>query len=62
MTVGLTGIEKYGHSRLPWPSGVISKQKTPGLMMGIAGTGYFFLRLYDRSFETILLPPKYVAG
>ena len=58
--VGLSGIEKYGTSRLPWPSGVISKQKTPGLMMGIAGTGYFYLRLYNqKAFETILLPPKY---
>lgn len=60
-TVGLTGIEKYGNSRLPWPSGVISKQKTPGLMMGYAGTGYFYLRLMDNTLKTVLLPPKFMG-
>lgn len=28
-----------------WPSGVISKTETPSLMLGLAGIGYFYLRL-----------------
>jgi hypothetical protein len=30
-----------------WPSGLISGGPNPSLMLGLAGTGYFFLRLHD---------------
>jgi lantibiotic modifying enzyme len=54
--VGLAGIEQYAQPRLPWPSGTNDNKRTPGLMMGMAGTGYFYLRLYDQAkFKTILL-------
>jgi lantibiotic modifying enzyme len=44
---GLAGIERYLHKRLPWPCGVPNGGETPGLMLGLAGIGYFYLRLYD---------------
>jgi hypothetical protein len=42
--VGLFGIEQYG--RGGWPRGVVT-ERLPGLMMGMAGIGHFYLRLYD---------------
>lgn len=56
IAAGIAGIQKYASPRLPWPSGIQDNKPTPGLMMGIAGTGYFYLRLYDAaSFNTLLL-------
>ncbi|UUC44933.1 lanthionine synthetase LanC family protein [Flavobacterium cerinum] len=56
-TVGKAGIYKYKDNRLPWPTGVNSGQYTPGLMMGIAGTGYFYLRLFNpEKHKSLLLP------
>ena len=56
--VGTTGIHKYKDNRLPWPTGVNSGQYTPGLMMGIAGTGYFYLRLFNPKKHKSLLMPE----
>jgi lantibiotic biosynthesis protein len=46
------GIERYERTGLMWPSGINDpsgttpgQQETPGLMLGLAGTGYFYLRL-----------------
>ncbi len=54
--VGDMGIEKYDHTGLNWPSGINDpsgrtpgQQETPGLMLGEAGTGYFYLRLHNPS-------------
>ncbi len=56
-SVGTAGIYKYRTNRLPWPTGVNTGQYTPGLMMGIAGTGYFYLRLFDpKKHQSLLLP------
>ena len=44
--VGLQGIELYEQTGTPWPS-ALSQQEIPGLMTGVAGTAYFYLRLYD---------------
>ena len=33
--------------RLPWPCGVTGAGETPGLMLGLAGIGHFYLRLHD---------------
>lgn len=46
--VGIAGINKYELNDVSWPSGLNTNQYTPGLMMGIAGTGYFYLRLFDK--------------
>lgn len=42
-------IEQYQASRNPWPCGVLQGGENPGLMLGLAGIGYFFLRLHDQS-------------
>lgn len=45
--VALRGAEQYDQAGLPWPCGVPGGGETPGLMLGLAGIGYFYLRLYD---------------
>ena len=52
--VGNVGIQMYDATNTSWPSGVndpsgqtAGGQETPGLMLGLAGTGYFYLRLAD---------------
>lgn len=45
--VGLQGIEMFRKNRFPWPCGVNGGGETPNLMLGIAGIGYFYLRLHD---------------
>ncbi len=50
--VGDLGIERHGNTGLNWYSGVNDPSgqtagmlETPGMMLGLAGTGYFYLRL-----------------
>ena len=45
--VGYQGIELYQKARNPWPCGVIGGGETPNLMLGLAGIGYFYLRLCE---------------
>ncbi len=45
--VGRQGIETFRRNDLPWPCGVPGGGETPNLMLGLAGIGYFYLRLYD---------------
>jgi type 2 lantibiotic biosynthesis protein LanM len=45
--IGMQGIEHYQKKGIPWPCGVIGGGETPNLMLGLAGIGYFYLRLYD---------------
>ncbi|MBW8873870.1 MAG: hypothetical protein JF614_02815 [Acidobacteria bacterium] len=47
--IGDRGIQSVHLNRNPWPCGVVSGGETPNLMLGIAGIGYFYLRLYDSS-------------
>lgn len=44
---GEQGIDYYLKGNLPWPCGVQGGGETPNLMLGLAGIGYFYLRLYD---------------
>jgi lantibiotic modifying enzyme len=46
-TVGLNGINVFHEQGLPWPCGVMGGGETPNLMLGLAGIGYFYLRLHD---------------
>lgn len=55
--VGKAGISKYQENNISWPTGLNTGQYTPGLMMGIAGTGYFYLRLYNKNNHKTLLMP-----
>jgi lantibiotic modifying enzyme len=41
-------LQKYSIEKNPWPCGVLNGGETPDLMLGLAGIGHFYLRLYDR--------------
>jgi lantibiotic biosynthesis protein len=45
--VGRQGIDVFRRNDLPWPCGVPGGGETPNLLVGLAGIGYFYLRLYD---------------
>lgn len=45
--VGRQGIELCRKSYSPWPCGVLGGGETPGLLLGLAGIGHFYLRLHD---------------
>jgi type 2 lantibiotic biosynthesis protein LanM len=47
--------EKYHLTRNPWPCGVLNGGETPNMMLGLAGIGYFYLRLADRKVPSVLL-------
>ena len=53
--IGRQGIERYHDKRRPWPTGLTSGGDTPTLMLGLAGIGWFYLRLYDRATVPSLL-------
>jgi lantibiotic modifying enzyme len=46
MDVAQYGIAQYHVNDIPWPCGVHGAGETPNLMMGLAGIGYFYLRLH----------------
>lgn len=45
--VGHFGVEQYRKTQSPWPCGVLQGGETPGLLLGLAGIGHFYLRLHD---------------
>jgi class II lanthipeptide synthase len=45
--VGTEAIARFETQNLPWPCGVPGAGETPNLMLGLAGIGYFYLRLHD---------------
>lgn len=54
---GNLALDHIEDARMPWPCGVPDAGETPNLMLGLAGIGYFLLRLYDsRAVPTVLLP------
>ena len=46
-SVGDRGIQSIHLNRNPWPCGVLGGGESPTLLLGTAGIGYFYLRLYD---------------
>ena len=46
-SAGHQAISQIQAPNLPWPCGVTTGGETPNLMLGLAGIGHFFLRLYD---------------
>jgi len=40
----------------PWPSGLMTREESNGLMMGNAGIGHFYLRLADPALPSVLAP------
>jgi lantibiotic biosynthesis protein len=58
-TVALHGLSTYAQSGARWPCGVAGAGESPSLMLGIAGTGYFFLRMAapQRTRSVLLITP-----
>jgi hypothetical protein len=51
--VAAAGIHRYGTEERPWPCGV-GEGETPGLMVGLAGIGHFYLRMYASGVPSLL--------
>jgi hypothetical protein len=51
--VGAVGIDRFLRTGFDWPCG--GTGPSPGLMLGHAGIGYFYLRLHDRDIASPLL-------
>jgi hypothetical protein len=50
-------LDRFEDAHAPLPCGVPNAGESPNLLLGLAGIGYLFLRLYDSSVvPTILLP------
>jgi lantibiotic modifying enzyme len=49
---GIKAIEKYKKHK--WPCGIAGGE-TPNLLLGLAGIGYFYLRLYNTHVPSILI-------
>jgi hypothetical protein len=52
--VATAGILLHSSADNPWPSGVTGGGETPSLMLGLAGTGYFYLRMYSPDVPSVL--------
>lgn len=48
------GIDRFGGPNQSWPCG-ITGGTSPSLMVGLAGIGHFYLRLYDGTVPSVLL-------
>jgi hypothetical protein len=49
-----SALEEFGDDMVPWPCGSAAGE-SPGLMVGIAGIGYAYLRLHVPSVPTVLM-------
>jgi type 2 lantibiotic biosynthesis protein LanM len=54
--LGIRALEERDNDE-PWSCGTSPSSETPGLMLGLAGIGYYYLRLFDsQSNPSVLLP------
>ena len=53
--IAACGCQTSGAGRTPWPCGPYLRN-APGLMLGRSGIGHFYLRLFDPSVPSVLLP------
>ncbi len=51
---GCAGVESYAVRGQPWYCGTDASE-TPGLMLGLAGIGYFYLRLHNPNLPSVLI-------
>lgn len=58
--VACAGIERHHRAGRAWPCG--PGGETPGLMTGLAGIGYFYLRMRDPELPSVLLPHRESPG
>jgi lantibiotic modifying enzyme len=58
--VALRGIEAYEAQNLPWPCGGPGNSEAAGLMQGLAGISYYYLRMVDpeRTPSVLILTPQ----
>ncbi|MBL8174109.1 MAG: hypothetical protein JNK48_05530 [Bryobacterales bacterium] len=49
------GQEQFEYTGVPWPCDSVPQGETPGLMTGVAGIGYFYLRMAREETPSILL-------
>lgn len=45
-SIARKGIDDFGEGSQPWPSGLDQTGEAPGLMLGLSGVGYFYLRMH----------------
>jgi lantibiotic modifying enzyme len=57
LNVAISGIERYAASNSSWPCGT-HVGETPNLMLGLAGIGHYYLRLYQPSIPSVLILRK----
>ena len=50
-------MERYSARGASWPCGTRAGE-TPNLMLGLAGIGHFYLRLYEPSIPSVLILQK----
>jgi len=56
-SVAQEGFDRFEKRRIPWPCGLPDANETPDLMLGLAGIGYFYLRLAaPAKIPSVLLP------
>jgi len=54
--LGAHALERHHCDDEPWPCGVPNGTEAPGLLLGLAGIAYFYLRLYDaHKYPSLLL-------
>ena len=57
-----SGVNTYHAQNLPWPCGVAGAGECPNLMLGLAGIGYFYLRLAaPEEVPSVLAVPHTIA-
>jgi lantibiotic biosynthesis protein len=55
--LGHSTLERYGRDGGDWPCG-LAGHAPPGLFRGLAGIGWWFLRLHDRTVPSPLTMPS----
>lgn len=53
--LGRQGLEEVWGERRPWPCGTLGQVEVPGLMLGLAGIGHYYLRLAAPDIPSVLL-------
>jgi lantibiotic modifying enzyme len=54
-SIARKGIDDFAEGGQPWPSGLDVTGEAPGLMLGLSGVGYFYLRMHGAAAVPSLL-------
>ena len=58
-SVACNGIEKFSEKEFTWPCG--TRGESPGLMLGLAGIGHFYMRVANPRRASVMLPGHLVT-